>query len=220
MEPGTPIRCEMTKWGGLQHWQFAGIHLGSDEHGEWMGFPRGTHNHRPGYEFHSQADAVTLVPTDGWCAATFHAPGIWCDLYVDIATPGRWDGHVLRAVDLDLDVIRMSVDSDGPPPGSAPRRPGEIFVDDEDEFAEHQVTYGYPDEVIEAAQTSCDRVVAAVRARQAPYDGTARAWLDRLADLTGESTSSAPDARPASAPGTARPGAVPPVGSRVDGPHA
>ena len=66
----------------------------------------------------------------------------------------------------------------------ATRRPGEVFVDDEDEFAEHQVAYGYPADVVEAAQASCDRVFAAVRARQAPYDGTARVWLDRLAELT------------------------------------
>ena len=30
MEPGTPIRCEMTKWGDLPHWQFAGVRLGTD----------------------------------------------------------------------------------------------------------------------------------------------------------------------------------------------
>ena len=179
--PGTRVRCEMTKWGDRPHWQFDGIHLGSDEHGEWLGFPLGTHNRRPGYEFHSQADAVTLVPTDDWYAATFHAPGIWCDLYIDISTPGRWDGDVLRAVDLDLDVIRMAIDPAGPPAGLVSRRPGEIFVDDEDEFAEHQVAYGYPADVIEAAQASCDRVLAAVRARQSPYDGTAQVWLGRLA---------------------------------------
>ena len=32
--PGTRVRCEMTKWGDRLHWQFEGIHLGSDEHGE------------------------------------------------------------------------------------------------------------------------------------------------------------------------------------------
>jgi len=189
MEPGTPIRCEMTKWGDLPHWEFAGVHLGTDEHGEWLGFPLGTHNHRPGNEFHSQADAVTLVPTDDWFAATFHAPGIWCDLYVDITTPARWEGDVLRAVDLDLDVIRMSVELPPTVPVRMPVQPGEIFVDDEDEFAEHQVTYGYPADVIDAAQASCDRVVAAVRAGQAPYDGAALGWLDRLGELTRRSTS-------------------------------
>ena len=87
MEPGTPIRVEMTKWGDRPHWEFDGIHLGSDEHGEWLGFPEGTINTRPGLELVSQAACVTLVTAEGWYAATFHAPGIWCDLYVDIATP-------------------------------------------------------------------------------------------------------------------------------------
>jgi hypothetical protein len=186
MDPGTPVRCEMTKWGDRRHWHFAGIYLGSDEHGEWLGFPQGTHNHRPGYEFHSEVDSVTLVPRDGWYAATFHAPGIWCDLYVDMTTPATWDGTVLRAVDLDLDVIRMSPE----PPVSRRSAPqnlsaglGEVFVDDEDEFAEHQVAYGYPAEVVRAARAACDQVLADAVAGRAPYDGTHRRWLDELGRL-------------------------------------
>ncbi len=107
------------------------------------------------------------MPAVGWFAATFQAPGIWCDLYVDIATPGEWDGTVLRAVDLDLDVIRLPEQlppAETLPWETAPAGPGEVFVDDEDEFAEHQVAYGYPAEVIAAAQASCDQVLAAVRA--------------------------------------------------------
>jgi hypothetical protein len=192
MEPGTPIRVEMTKWGDRPHWEFDGIHLGSDEHGEWLGFPEGTINTRPGLELVSQAACVTLATPDGWYAATFHAPGIWCDLYVDIATPGRWDGTVLRAVDLDLDVIRMR----DPLPASvyaeaekAGRVAGEVFVDDEDEFAEHQVAYGYPADVVAQAQASCDAVLADVRAGRTPYDGTAQRWLDLLAELSRPTTS-------------------------------
>ena len=192
MEPGTPIRVEMTKWGDRPHWEFDGVHLGSDEHGEWLGFPEGTINTRPGLEIVSQAACVTLVTPDGWYAATFHGPGIWCDLYVDIATPGRWDGTVLRAVDLDLDVIRMT----DPLPASvyaeaekAGRVAGEVFVDDEDEFAEHQVAYGYPADVVEQAQASCDAVLAEVRAGRAPYDGTAQRWLDLLSELSRPTTS-------------------------------
>src|SRR3954465_9082634 len=98
----------MTKWGDRPHWQFEGRYLGADEHGEWLGFSKGTHNHRPGYEFHSQVDSVSLVPQGPGRAAPFPAPGTWCDVYVDITTPASWDGDVLRAVDLDLDVIKMS----------------------------------------------------------------------------------------------------------------
>ena len=183
MEPGTPVRVEMTKWGDRPHWRFAGVHLGSDEHGEWLGFPAGTHNQRPGHEFHADVDCVTLLPRDDWYAATFHAPGIWCDLYVDIATPGEWDGDVLRAVDLDLDVIRLSPAGSQAPPTGITAAPGEVFVDDEDEFAEHQVAYGYPPEVVRAARDASDRVLAAARAGRAPYDGSHRPWLEQLARL-------------------------------------
>ena len=186
MEPGTAIRCEMTKWGDRPHWRFTGIHLGSDGHGEWIGVPAGTHHHRPGHEFRSAVDCVTLVQPGAWHLATFQAPGIWCDLYIDVTTPAVWDGDVLRAVDLDLDVIRLP---DPLPPVAAspwdvmPAGAGEVVVDDEDEFAEHQVALGYPPEVIEGAQASCDALVAAVRAGVAPYDGSHRRWLDELSRL-------------------------------------
>lgn len=189
--PGTPIRVEMTKWGDRPHWQFEGVHLGTDEHGAWLGVPQGTRHHRPGHEFHSRVDTVTLVPPGGWYAATFHAPGIWCDVYVDIATPGEWDGHVLRAVDLDLDVVRMAAElpADLPADFVIHAGPGETFVDDEDEFAEHQVAFGYPADVVEQARASCDAVLAAVRARTAPYDDTPGPWLEELSRLTRRSAS-------------------------------
>lgn len=183
---GTPIRCEMTKWGDRAHWQSVGVYLGEDEHGEWVGYPRGTHNHRPGHEFHSAVDCVTLVQPDRWHLSTFQAPGIWCDLYIDVTTPATWDGDVLRAIDLDLDVIRLP--DELPPVHAAPwdtppAGPGEVFVDDEDEFAEHQVAFGYPAEVVRAAQASCDDLVSAVRAGLPPYDGSHERWLAELSRL-------------------------------------
>jgi hypothetical protein len=185
--PGATVRVEMSKWGDRPHWHFTGTLLGSDEHGAWLGFPAGTHNARPGFAFDSEVDCVTLLAPDGWFAATFHAPGIWCDLYVDVATPAVWDsdddGAVVRAVDLDLDVIRMAP---APPPRSplAPTNQraawGEAFVDDEDEFAEHQVAFGYPDDVIRNARESCREVLDAVRAGRAPYEGAHERWLAAL----------------------------------------
>ena len=59
------------------------------------------------------------------------------DLYVDMTTPPAWDGDVLRAVDLDLDVVRG--------------RTGRVWVDDEDEFAAHRGPYGYPTAVVDLA---------------------------------------------------------------------
>jgi hypothetical protein len=93
---------------------------------------------------------------------------------------------VVRMVDLDLDVVRLA----DPMPDhaleaavAAGRTSGEIYVDDEDEFAEHQVAFGYPADVIERAQASCDEVLAAVRAGLPPYDGAHRRWLDALSLL-------------------------------------
>ncbi|WP_122816467.1 DUF402 domain-containing protein [Nocardioides pantholopis] len=166
--PGERVRVVMTKWGDRPHWEFDGVLLGRDEHGEWLGFPAGTPQSRPGLDLVSEVDSVTLVPATGACLPTFHAPGIWCLVYVDIATPAVWDGPVLRSVDLDLDVIR---DADG-----------RVWVDDEDEFAEHRDTLGYPAEVVSMAQQACAAVHRAVAAAEAPYDGTAQAWLDRLRD--------------------------------------
>ena len=162
----------MTKWGERPHWEYDAVLLGSDGHGDWVGVPAGTAMARPGATYVAPVDQVCLVPVAGpdaargW-VATFHAPGGPVQVYVDMTTPPAWEGHVLRAVDLDLDVVRG--------------RTGRVWVDDEDEFADHRVRFGYPEEVARLAMDSCDRVHAAVSAGAAPYDGSARAWFDRLA---------------------------------------
>nr|WP_253945463.1 DUF402 domain-containing protein [Nocardioides sp. zg-DK7169] len=105
---------------------------------------------------------------------TFYGPGNWCTLYVDIASPPRWDREgevpVLRSVDLDLDVIRGDT--------------GRVWVDDEDEFAAHRVDLDYPAGVVAAALDSCERVRRAVAAASPPYDGSAGAWLERVRGLS------------------------------------
>jgi len=169
----------MTKWRDLPHWEFAGTYLGSDRHGDWIGLPTGTHYERPGAAYDSPSPSVTLVPAEdaderGWLAA-FHAsgghriPGFSSpvEVYVDIATPPRWRERVLTAVDLDLDVVR----------GAS----GRVWVDDEDEFAEHRVRLGYPEVVVAHAGLNCDLVHRLVRERIAPFDGLAHLpWLSRI----------------------------------------
>jgi hypothetical protein len=131
---------------------------------------------RPGATYVAPTDQVGLVPppgpeeTRGWLA-TFHAVGGPVRVYVDVTTPPAWDGAVVRAVDLDLDVVRGNT--------------GRVWVDDEDEFAEHRARFGYPEEVARAALASCDRVHADVAAGRTPYDGSAAGWLARLADTLG-----------------------------------
>ena len=170
MDLGDPVRVVMTKWGGTPHWEYDAVWLGSDEHGAWYGTPTGTLMQRPGASFTSSSDQVGLVPTDAGWVATFHAPGYHVATYVDMTTVPTWEGSTVLAVDLDLDVIRPAQ--------------GDVFVDDEDEFAEHRVAYGYPSEVVSLAEESCAWVLDAVLAERVPFDdATSGTWFDVLADL-------------------------------------
>ncbi len=156
---------------------FDGVLLGDDEHGTWVGFRAGTRFARPGSEFVASDDHVTLVPAEGHFLATFWPDGRPVDptggdieVYVDVATPGVWDGATLHTVDLDLDVIR--------------RGDGTVFVDDEDEFAQHQVAFGYPPDLVATARTTCAALLDDVRRREPPFDpATAASWLAILRGL-------------------------------------
>lgn len=181
LDVGDRVRVEMEKWGGRRHWQFDALWLGSDGHGDWIGLPAGTAFDRPGAHVVSTNLQVGLSPRpdappeERWWVGTFHGPGgtLPVSVYVDISTPPTWRGATLRTVDLDLDVVR---DGDG-----------RVWVEDEDEFAEHQVSLGYPDDVIEAARRSGDRVRRLVHAAGAPYDGSHERWMTTLADLIARS---------------------------------
>ncbi|WP_447644971.1 DUF402 domain-containing protein [Nocardioides zeae] len=167
---GDAVRIEMTKHGGTPHWRYGAVVLGSDAGGAWLGVPAGSHHERPGAAFDSAVDKVVRITSEHRVAALLDR-GLWCDVYVDVATPPQWDlggpVPVLRSVDLDLDVIR--------------RDDGTVFVDDEDEFAEHRVSLGYPDDLVAAAEASCAATLAAVRDGAPPFDAaTVAHWLDVL----------------------------------------
>ncbi len=171
--PGDPVRVVMTKWGRRPHWEFDGVHLGTDDAGDWIGLPAGTAMSRPGADYVAPVDQVVLVPAPGddqdrgWLA-TFHAPHGAVDTYVDMTTPPVRDGAQVHAVDLDLDVIRGAT--------------GRVWVDDEDEFAQHRVELGYPEEIVALAVTTAERVRRAVQDGLAPFDGSAGPWLGLLAN--------------------------------------
>jgi hypothetical protein len=166
----------MTKWGDRPHWLIPTTYLGSDRHGDWHGIPAGTVLTRPGVEYVAPTAQVGLVPGPGadveraWLA-TFHDVGGPVRLYVDIATPPVWEGPTVRTVDLDLDVIQ---DPDG-----------RVWVDDEDEFALHQVELGYPNDVVALATASRGRIHGLVEAGVAPFDDSARHWFDVLLPQSG-----------------------------------
>jgi hypothetical protein len=171
---GDAVRVRMTKWGDRPHWEFDAVYLGDDDHGTWLGFPRGTRMTRPGAVYVSPTDQLGLVPRvgareldRGWLA-TFHGPGGPLSVYVDVTAPPAWAGSTVTAVDLDLDVVR--------------ELDGRVWVDDEDEFALHQVELEYPPDVVAAARASCDRLVALIGAGRPPYDAdTKLRWFELLA---------------------------------------
>jgi uncharacterized protein len=174
------VRVVTRKWPDRPHWEFDAIALGADAHGHWVGIPRGTWLARPGAGFHATADHVTLVPHEGWYLATVYGTDTErpVDVYVDVATPSTWseDRSRVVSVDLDLDVVRGVT--------------GRVWVDDEDEFADHRVAWNYPEEVVESAVRSCRELLEAVSAGRAPFDvphGTAAEWLARLRAVLAES---------------------------------
>lgn len=171
-EAGRPVTVEMTKWGGRPHWRYEGAYLGADDHGDWVGYPAGTHYARPGKAFDADWVAVGVAPRhDAAHLTVFNRtnPRMSSQIYVDMTTPAVWQGTVLRSTDLDLDVVK--------------RADGTVEIVDQDEFEAHQIAYGYPPEIITMAEESAERVYAAISAGEAPYDGTAERWFEVLAAL-------------------------------------
>lgn len=160
------VRVRFTKWGDIPHWSFDMNRLGEDEHGVWLWMPPGTSMRRgTDAPILSRNPAVKVITPGQWWTA------IWNDgdestyeLFVDIATPAVWDGDAVRLIDLDLDIAK--------------RRGGGIEIQDEDEFAVHQVEYGYPDHIVEKAITETARLAAAVERGDEPFGSVAHQWME------------------------------------------
>lgn len=164
------VRVVYRKYDGALHWNLEMRRLGADRHGVWLGLPAGS-TMRKGYgppvpvpEAH-----VLLFPENAWHTVVFNAAPNRTAIYCDITTPPQWPhpGEVTM-VDLDLDVVRN-------------RGEAQPLLIDQDEFAEHRVRYGYPAEVVAAAEASAEALLAAVAARTGPFDGSHRAWLAQVA---------------------------------------
>lgn len=154
-----------TKWGGGRHWEFPVTVLGTDEHGVWGGGAVGTRLWRPGAAFESAHRWVTLFPHDRPWAASFYDAHPETDVYVDMTTVAVWEGSSVTLVDLDLDVIL--------------RTDGRLFIDDEDEFEQHQESLRYPEEVVALARSSADEAMTAVGEGREPFGTVGAGWLDR-----------------------------------------
>jgi predicted RNA-binding protein associated with RNAse of E/G family len=173
-ECGSPLRVVATKWGDQPHWEFDAVWLGTDAHGTWAGVPLGTEITRPGARVVTDQLQVVLFPPDAGYVATFYADAgqMPCRVYVDITTVPVFSPGRVTSVDLDLDVIL----------GLA----GRVWVDDEDEFADHRVRWNYPAAVVDEAVATCSAAEAALTARRAPFDGVHEHWLEVLRGLTFE----------------------------------
>ncbi len=187
---GTEIVFQWRKWDGSPHWRHECVYLGEDEWGDWVGQPAGWGSERPGRTFTAHAPNVTLVPPSGDFALTVnrgHPEGM--RIYIDLAwdlrpVPGSTSAGgadpsgseagmpvLFTGIDMDLDVVRVEGERG-------------TWIDDEDEWEEHRLRYGYPAAVQRHLVALAADLEQRVRAQLPPFDdATADAWLDRLEDL-------------------------------------
>ncbi|ETK35763.1 domain/protein associated with RNAses G and E [Microbispora sp. ATCC PTA-5024] len=158
------MRVVYRKYGGSLHWNHPGRLLGEDEHGVWIGCPAGMlarRGHEPPTVF--EFASVMLFPRDAWWTAAFNARPHDPEIYCDVSTVPQWRDDEVTMVDLDLDVLRFL--------------DGRVHLDDEDEFADHQVTYGYPEDIVSQAERSAAWLMEAVGAGAGPFGGAHTRWL-------------------------------------------
>jgi uncharacterized protein len=166
VETETAVQIRFTKWGGKRHWRYTMEPLGTDQYGQWFGARAGIEMRR-GYEspIVQTHDFVTLVPHEGSWIANWNPPTAKkYAMYIDVTTKPVFEEGMVCAVDLDLDVVQML--------------DGSIRVLDEDEFAEHQVLYGYPAEVISQAEATTAELVKQIVSGLEPFATVGRARLE------------------------------------------
>jgi protein associated with RNAse G/E len=161
------IQVVFLKYDGRPHRSYPARWLGEDGDGTWLGVPAGTVARVDGdRETIRQEPHVLLVPKWAWWTAMFNAPPRPTEIYCDVTTPATWGANEVTVIDLDLDVRR--------------RRWGDIERLDEDEFAEHQARFGYPDEVIAQATAASFWLATALGDGTEPFASRFRLWLDQV----------------------------------------
>jgi hypothetical protein len=161
---GQQLRWDGRKWPNRLHWQFEMTRLGEDNYGVWLHVPAGTVARRGHDAPLVLADGfVSLIPDAAWWEAEFYATHPSYEVYVNIGTPCEWHPGRVRQVDLDLDVVRT--------------RSGEVETLDEDEFADHQIRFGYPRRLIDGARTAATEVADLLEQRAEPFGSAFQGWL-------------------------------------------
>jgi uncharacterized protein len=165
-DPPREVRVEFTKYDGRLHWHFPVRPLGRDQYGSWYGAFQGVQLQRgeePPVSW--ECDFVLLVPASGDWVACFNSAGKY-PIYIDVTGPVSTVDGTVSAVDLDLDVVRLA--------------DGQVRLLDEDEFADHQLRFGYPAEVVGAAVETARTLLEDVGLRREPFDTVGPAWLAAL----------------------------------------
>lgn len=115
-------------------------------------------HHRKGAWFTTDDGSIDLYFTNKWY-------NVWhiCEqhsginhIYANITLPATLQGHVLRWVDLDLD-LRVHLD-------------GSLEVLDEDEFFENSRRFAYPSLVIAQARAAVDELVVCYKEERFPFN--------------------------------------------------
>jgi len=166
---GREIRVVYTKYDGSLHWHQTSLYLGEDEHGVWLGGSAGS-TIRRGSEppIVLEQPYAGLIPRGRWWTAVFNGEPARTEIYCDISTPPDWPGEdEVTMVDLDLDVLRLRAD-------------GRVLIVDEDEFAAHQIRYGYPADVVSEAERAAAWLHQAISAGAEPFASDYRGWLQRV----------------------------------------
>lgn len=168
MARGDLVQVVFLKYDGRPHRSYPAHWLGEDDAGTWLGVAAGTPALVDGNrETVREEPYVLLVPERAWWTAMFNAPPRRTEVYCDITTPATWSGtREVTVVDLDLDVRR--------------RRWGDIERLDDDEFAVHQVKFGYPCEVVSQATEASFWLAKALGNGTEPFATAFRPWLAQV----------------------------------------
>jgi uncharacterized protein len=167
--PNETVRVVYTKYDGSAHRDYPARRLSEDDLGIWVGVPRGTESVYHGRPSVEQIPFVLLIPHAAWWTGMFNPPPRTSEVYCDITTPARWEGDTVHIIDLDLDVVRR-------------RETQSVELRDEDEFADHRVRFGYPDDLVAEAHTAAEKLFAALGDGSEPFATEYRKWLSLVVD--------------------------------------
>ncbi len=171
---GTQLVLARRKWPDSPHYEVSPRVLGDDAHGTWFGSRKGGTIKGPsGKEFLGEQDAIFCVPSSDWYLVHYWQDHPSVAIYVDICTPATWSDGLVSVIDLDLDVVRWTA-----------AKGGHVELLDDDEFEEHRIALGYPDQLQADARRAAADILDRVTRAEPPFTLEAAApWFAALAAL-------------------------------------